>query len=85
VKTKQLGEHSADCWAVKNTESGVWGTPWAYLKDIEYRDSIGRLQPRGGRRWWQVPCNCTHCPAVLLIEEDSILVTASTSSAPTLP
>jgi len=70
--SKVLKPHVKDCYSVKSVRNGAWGTPWAYLGEVEYRDSIGRLS-RHGFRWWRVRCNCTYCPAVIVINETSIL------------
>jgi hypothetical protein len=67
---KILKPHVDDCYAIKNTINGTWPTPWAYidLEKREYRDSIGRLN-RNGRRWHRIRCNCTYCPAEVIVPE----------------
>lgn len=69
----QLREHSADCYSIRNVRSGAWDTPWAYLGEVVYRDAIGRERKSGGSRWWNVRCNCTHCPALIAVHEGSVL------------
>jgi hypothetical protein len=73
VKTKFINNHSGDCYSVKNVKSGLWGTPWSYIDGAVYADKIGRLRKSGGQRWIKVRCNCTYCPAEILVCETDIL------------
>lgn len=68
-----LGEHISTCYAIKEQIRGFWRTPWAYLERVEYRDSLGRFVRRGGKRWWWIKCNCSECPAAVLVCEEQIL------------
>jgi hypothetical protein len=69
-----LREHIPTCYAIKEQIRGFWRTPWAYLERVEYRDALGRLRVnRGGKRWWYVRCNCSECPAAVLVCEERIL------------
>lgn len=80
LKFKVLRPHRPHCRALALTQmrdkTMRWPTPWAYLKEAQYRDSAGRLQQKNrsrGRRWWLIGCNCTDCDAEIVIEESSIL------------
>lgn len=80
LKFKVLKPHREMCRALAlvhfRDRSMRWPTPWAYLKEAQYRDSIGRLQRKNigrGRRWWLVGCNCADCDAEIAVEESSIL------------
>lgn len=71
IKTKQIGKHSKDCYAIKQFNDGVWDTPWAFLEEAVYLDKSGGK--RGGIcRWWIAPCNCRGCKAVLMVREEDI-------------
>lgn len=78
MKRKQHGpvilkRHSRDCYALKNTVNCFWPTPWSHFGTVEYRDSIGRIRTSGGSRWWRIRCNCTHCPAEIIVSETTML------------
>lgn len=70
--SKVLAPHVRGCIALKHTKERFWGTPWAYLKEAEYRDRIGR-RSRHGTRWWLVGCNSPDCTALITVCETSIL------------
>lgn len=70
-----LAGHKPDCYALKNSRTRFWGTPWAFLKEVEYRDTIGRRTKQGGTRWWRAGCNCIGCPAEVIVNETAILET----------
>lgn len=73
-KSKLIIEHARDCYAMKNVRNGVWSTPWAYVQpDGDYRDSLGRRRRNGGRRWVRIGCNSHVCPALIAVEESSLL------------
>lgn len=76
MRTKILGKHRKDCYALASVKSGDWDTPWAFLETTEYRDRAGRRQSKRfvGNRWWRVRCNDPDCSAEIAVEEDSILV-----------
>lgn len=74
LKYRILSPHIAGCPALAATKRVVWGTPWAYLDKVEYRDSVGRLRKNvSGRRWWRVICNHIRCKAEIAVCETSIL------------
>ena len=76
LRFKILREHVPDCAAVEMTRKRVWTTPWAYLREVQYRDSAGRLQSKNigrGRRWWVIGCNHHGCPAEIAVDELTIL------------
>lgn len=71
---KVLRGHSRDCFAIKNVRNGTWPTPWAYVQPHgDYRDSLGRARKSGGRRWIRIGCNCQHCPALVIVDELTLL------------
>lgn len=69
---KQLVPHRKGCRALDHVDSGSWTTPWSYLKEVQYRDRIGRLS-KNGSRWWWTRCNCLDCPGELVINETWLL------------
>jgi hypothetical protein len=69
---KVLIPHHKGCRAEHHVKERRWGTPWAYLQEIEHRDASGRLS-RHGTRWWRTRCNSTDCPAVMVINETFLL------------
>lgn len=74
LRSRVLRPHSADCYAIKNARQRTWPTPWAYvLEHADYRDSLGRARKNGGRRWIRIGCNCTGCPALIVVDELSLL------------
>lgn len=74
IKTRQIGKHISDCYAMKHFRSGFWCTPWSFLQEANYLDKSGGKRGET-TRWWKVPCNCTRCTAVLLIRERDIFKT----------
>jgi len=76
LRFKILREHAPGCVAVEMTRKRFWTTPWAYLREAQYRDSAGRLQTKKigrGRRWWLIGCNHHGCPAEVAVDELTIL------------
>lgn len=72
IKTKQINQHSNECYAIKEFEKGVWDTPWAFIGKTVWLDKNGGN--RGKTTMWQIICcNCTHCSAKLLVRVDDIL------------
>lgn len=73
---KILKHHIADCYALAKVIECVWPTPWAYIdpEKVEYRDKIGRLRSgTSGSRWFRIRCNCTKCPAEIIVSETYML------------
>jgi hypothetical protein len=76
IRTKFIRKHVKNCRAVKYYDDGEWVTPWAYLEEVVYADSIGRIRNdklRGSYRWWVARCNIPDCPGKIMIKEDDIL------------
>lgn len=76
LRFKILRDHQKGCGAVDQVRKRHWGTPWAFLKEVQYRDGAGRLQTKNkwrGRRWWLIGCNSIGCRAEIVVEETSIL------------
>jgi hypothetical protein len=67
-----LESHRPGCYALANVKDGTWDTPWAFLYDPVYRDSLGRKNGMGSR-WWHIRCNDSNCPALILVNERVIL------------
>jgi hypothetical protein len=74
IPVRFVVEHSANCYAAKNTLKGLWATPWAFFTgNVFYRDKIGRKSSGSYYRWVEAKCNCTTCPALILVQEKAIL------------
>lgn len=74
LRHRILKAHRKNCTALATTKRRFWGTPWAYLDGIEYRDSAGRLRKdMTGSRWWRIRCNSLECNAEVAVCERDIL------------
>jgi hypothetical protein len=74
LRHRILRGHNKGCVALAETKRRVWGTPWAYLRAVEYRDSVGRLRKdMSGSRWWRIGCNHIGCKAEIAVCERDIL------------
>lgn len=73
IRTRVIAPHVAGCYALREATSGVWGTPWAFLREVQYRDAIGRKIEHGGTRWWLIGCNSHECTALIVVNETDIL------------
>ncbi len=74
IKTKLLGKHKKGCLSLKNYNTRIWDTPWAYLKKAVWLDKSGGKRGRFHKyRWWIVICNDSDCDARILVKEDDIL------------
>jgi len=75
IKTKLIGKHHKDCYAIKNYNEGKWDTPWAYIMDGRtYGTKVAPIHKKGNSPWIYVRCNCTHCDAKLAVLSNSLLI-----------
>lgn len=65
--------HRRGCYAVNSVAAGTWDTPWC-LGEHVFRSAWGTETRRSVRSWLRFRCNCTDCPAALLIREDMVLL-----------
>jgi hypothetical protein len=73
ISSRQFGEHSSDCYALKHFEDGTWNTPWCIGEHV-FADTYGNENGRYDYVCWlKFRCNCTKCPAVLMIRESLVL------------
>jgi len=76
VKTKILTPHRKGCPALKYVKDGRWNSPWAFFKpDSQYASADGRISRKGAYsyRWLLAGCNCTDCPAEIMVKEEDLL------------
>ena len=78
---KQFGEHSKECYAIKNYKSGLWKTPWSGVQITSiWRDK--NCERRGKTTHWVVySCNCTKCGATIAINNDELMEMISMNQA----
>lgn len=74
MKTKVIGKHSEDCYAIRNFKNGTWSTPWAFITDeVTSGRKNAPVAKNGHDRWVYAICNCTTCSAKIAIRERDIL------------
>ena len=75
VKSKIIEPHVEDCYAVQNTEKGIWSTPWAIFKGVvNYGTNHSPFDKRGDSvRWILAVCNNTQCSAKVAVVEKDLL------------
>lgn len=75
MRTKRVMQHSADCYAVRNVADKSWASAWFIdPRNVkEYRDLAGRARKGAWRSWIVLRCNCTTCPAQLLVLEEDLI------------
>jgi hypothetical protein len=67
MKHKIVKKHAKDCYAVRNTDSGQWDSPWSGIVVDSKWGRKNSLKRQGSTHWLLVSCNCTYCPARLAV------------------